>query len=96
MHGRAKLAEFKSELGSGGDAVRDLVRGVLQKILEEEMTEALGGEGGVRVDSTRSAGHRISPPAWSSSRAGTACSWPRNCRCRPTGAMDLDLSISRC
>ena len=41
MHGRAKLAEFKSELGSGGDAVCDLVRGVLQKILEEEMTEAL-------------------------------------------------------
>ncbi len=57
------MAEFKSELGSGGDAVRDLVRGVLQKILEEEMTEALGDGGGVRVDSTRSAGHRISPPA---------------------------------
>ena len=42
MHSRSKLAEFKSELGSGGDAVRDLVRGVLQEILEEEMTEALG------------------------------------------------------
>ena len=42
MHSRSKLAEFKSELGSGGDAVRDLVRSMLQEILEEEMTEALG------------------------------------------------------
>ena len=41
-HSRSKLAEFKSELGSGGDAVRDLVRSMLQEILEEEMTEALG------------------------------------------------------
>ena len=42
MHSGSKLAEFKSELGSGGDAVRDLVRSMLQEILEEEMTEALG------------------------------------------------------
>ena len=42
MHGRSKLAKFKSELGSGGDAVRDLVWSTLQEILEEEMTEALG------------------------------------------------------
>ena len=42
MHSGSKLAEFKSKLGSGEDAVRDLVRGVLQEILEEEMTGALG------------------------------------------------------
>ena len=42
MHSGSKLAEFKSELGSGGDAVRDLVRSMLQEILEEEMTKALG------------------------------------------------------
>ena len=41
MHNGSKLAEFKSELGSGGDAVRDLVRSMLQEILEEETTEAL-------------------------------------------------------
>ena len=34
MHGRSQLTEFKAELESGGDAVRDLVRGVLQEILE--------------------------------------------------------------
>ena len=45
MHSRSKFAEFKAELESGGVAVRDLVRGVLQKILEEEMTEALGPTG---------------------------------------------------
>ena len=42
MHSNSKRAEFKSELESGGNAVRDLVRGTLQEILEEEMTEALG------------------------------------------------------
>ena len=42
MHSGSKLAEFKSELGSGGDAVRDLVRRTLQEILEEEMTGAAG------------------------------------------------------
>ena len=41
-HGRSKLAEFKAELESGGDLVRELVRGVLQEILEEETTDALG------------------------------------------------------
>ena len=40
MHSRSKLAEFKSELESGGDAVRELVRSTLQEILEEKMTEA--------------------------------------------------------
>ena len=43
MHSKSKLADFKAELESGGDAVRELVRGVLQEILEEEMTDALGG-----------------------------------------------------
>ena len=42
MHSRSKLAEFKFELGSGGEAVRDLVRRTLKEILEEEMTGALG------------------------------------------------------
>ena len=42
MHSRSKLADFKAELESGGKAVRELVCGVLQGILEEEMTEALG------------------------------------------------------
>ena len=42
MHSRSKLAKFKAELESGGDLVLELVRGVLQEILEEEMTEALG------------------------------------------------------
>ena len=42
MHCRLKLAEFNSELESGGDAVRDLVWNTLQEILEEEMMEALG------------------------------------------------------
>ena len=42
MHSNPKRAEFKSELESGGNAVRDLVRGTLLEILEEEMTEALG------------------------------------------------------
>ena len=37
MHGRSKLAELES----GDDLVRELVRGVLQDILEEEMTDAL-------------------------------------------------------
>ena len=49
MHSRSKLAEFKSELGSGGDAVRELLRGMLQEILEEEMTEALGAAKGERT-----------------------------------------------
>ena len=43
MHSGSKLAEFKSELESGGDAVRDLVRRTLQEILEEEMTGAAVG-----------------------------------------------------
>ena len=42
MHSRSKLAELKTELEAGGGAVRDLVRGVLQTILEKEMTGALG------------------------------------------------------
>ena len=42
MHSRSKLAELKTELEAGGGTVRDLVRGVLQTILEKEMTGALG------------------------------------------------------
>ena len=42
MYSRSKSADFKAKLKSGGDAVRKLVRGVLQEILEEETTEALG------------------------------------------------------
>ena len=45
IHSRSKFAEFTARLESGGVAVRDLVRGVVWEILEEEMTEALGPTG---------------------------------------------------
>ena len=53
MHNKSKLAEFKLELESGGDAVRELFRGVLQDVLEEEMTEALGAVKSERTSDRR-------------------------------------------
>ena len=44
MHCHLKRAEFKAVLDVSGDAVRNLVRRILQEIREEEMTEALGTE----------------------------------------------------
>lgn len=37
----AKTSDWKSELLAGGDVVRELFRGVLQEVLETEMTETL-------------------------------------------------------
>lgn len=46
-----KLAKHWKELLSGdGELMRDLVRGVIQEVLEAEMTEALGAERSQRVD----------------------------------------------
>ena len=46
-----KLAKNWKELLSGdGELMRDLVRGVVQEVLESEMNEALGAEKSQRVD----------------------------------------------
>ena len=41
MHTKLKREDFKAELEAGGDGALELFRGVLQGILEEEMTAAL-------------------------------------------------------
>lgn len=42
IHSRLKRADFKSELELGGGEVCEMFRSLLQEVLEEEMTEALG------------------------------------------------------